>query len=53
MVFCDEAGEPYKPDFLTSRFKRNLEAAELPIVRFHDLRHYVESQVMGSVLTFV
>lgn len=39
MVFCNEAGEPMNPDFVTRSFKRDREAAKLPPIRFHDLRH--------------
>jgi len=39
MVFCDEIGEPYKPDFITSSFQKDTKKAELPEIRFHDLRH--------------
>ena len=39
MVFCDEVGQAYKPDFITTSFRRDLEAAKLPHIRFHDLRH--------------
>jgi integrase len=39
MVFCDEIGQPLKPDFITTSFKRDLERAKLPDIRFHDLRH--------------
>ncbi|MGE5415879.1 MAG: tyrosine-type recombinase/integrase [Acidobacteriota bacterium] len=39
MVFTTEAGEPYKPDYITRSFKNDLEEAKLPEIRFHDLRH--------------
>ena len=39
MVFCDEIGEPLNPDFVSRSFKRDLKAAKLPEIRFHDLRH--------------
>lgn len=39
MVFCDEAGRPMNPDFVSRSFKVDLEKAKLPEIRFHDLRH--------------
>lgn len=39
MVFIDEVGQPLKPDFISISFKRDLQAAKLPNIRFHDLRH--------------
>lgn len=39
MVFCDEVGQPIKPDYVTASFKRDLEQAKLPNIRFHDMRH--------------
>jgi integrase len=38
-VFTNPHGEPVKPDFLTGTFRRLVEAAGLPPVRLHDLRH--------------
>lgn len=39
LVFCNEVGEPMNPDFITRSFKKDLVAAKLPAIRFHDLRH--------------
>jgi integrase len=39
LVFCNEAGQPMNPDFVSRSFKKDLEDAELPVIRFHDLRH--------------
>lgn len=39
MVFCSEIGEPINPEFISRSFKRDLAAAKLPEIRFHDLRH--------------
>lgn len=39
MVFCNEAGEPTNPEFISRSFKRDLKRAILPDIRFHDLRH--------------
>lgn len=39
-VFCNpETGRHIDPDALTSRFKTSRDAAGLPPIRFHDLRH--------------
>lgn len=32
-------GEPINPDFVTHHFQRKLRGTELPMIRFHDLRH--------------
>lgn len=34
-----ENGEPFKPDYVTHSFNRILKENNLPIIRFHDLRH--------------
>lgn len=39
MVFCDEAGQHYKSNFITDSFKKDTKKAKLPEIRFHDLRH--------------
>ncbi len=36
---CD--GTPINPDFVTHHFQRKLKNANLPMIRFHDLRHSV------------
>jgi integrase len=38
-VFCDHFGAPLDPSYQTAMFKAALRHAELPEVRFHDLRH--------------
>ena len=32
-------GEPINPDFVTHHFQRIVKANNLPMIRFHDLRH--------------
>ncbi len=49
MVFCNEAGEPYNPDFISRSFKHDLEAPNLPAIRFHDLRHGHATQLLEMV----
>lgn len=39
LVFTNEAGQPINPDFISRRFHKDLTAAKLPAIRFHDLRH--------------
>ena len=39
MVFPSIVGTPIEPTNLIRRFKKVLAKADLPIVRFHDLRH--------------
>lgn len=38
-VLCEDDGEPIHPDRLTGAFRRLREAAGLPPIRLHDLRH--------------
>ncbi len=39
LMFPNRSGEPMHPWILTTDFTRLLKRAELPLVRFHDLRH--------------
>lgn len=39
LVFCAENGDYLKPHRLSRAFKRSLDAANLPYMRLHDLRH--------------
>jgi integrase len=39
MVFTSTIGTPLAPETLSQHFKATQEAAGLPIIRFHDLRH--------------
>ncbi|MFF3493691.1 tyrosine-type recombinase/integrase [Streptomyces sp. NPDC002795] len=38
-VFVDEVGQPVTPEWITRRFLQLIEAADLPPIRLHDLRH--------------
>lgn len=38
-VFCKEDGQPYRPNYISNRFKTILDRNSLPHIRFHDLRH--------------
>jgi len=39
LVFCTSLGTPLNPNKVVARFKTVLKRAELPEIRFHDLRH--------------
>lgn len=39
LVFCNEIGCPTNPEYISRSFKRDLKKANLPEIRFHDLRH--------------
>lgn len=39
LVFCTSLGTPLNPNKVVDRFKTLLKRAELPEIRFHDLRH--------------
>jgi integrase len=39
LVFCDAFGAPLDPSYQTAIFKKAVEAAGLPAIRFHDMRH--------------
>ncbi|MDR3561222.1 MAG: site-specific integrase [Negativicutes bacterium] len=38
-VWCWEDGRSRSPDHLTHKFQEGMAEAELPVIRFHDLRH--------------
>ena len=41
-------GRPYRPDYITHRFRQLLEERGLPIIRFHDLRHTAGSLLINE-----
>ena len=46
---CTKAdGTPINPDFVTRHFQRVMKAGELPVIRFHDLRHSCASLLHAS-----
>lgn len=55
LVFCTEAGEPINPEFISRTFKRDLGNANLPDIRFHDLRHGHATQLLelGEDITVI
>lgn len=53
LVFCSERGTPLNPSNLNAQFDRLLRAAELPDIRFHDLRHtYAALSIAAGVDLF-
>ena len=49
LVFCTEAGTPITPNgALRSTFERVLRQANLPAIRFHDLRHTCATLLLGE-----
>jgi integrase len=38
-VFCREDGRPFRPEVVNRQFRRHAQAAGLPPIRVHDLRH--------------
>jgi integrase len=43
LIFCQDDGTPYRPDFVTRRFQSIARAARLPVIRLHDGRHIAAS----------
>ncbi|WP_037351054.1 tyrosine-type recombinase/integrase [Anaeroarcus burkinensis] len=39
LIFCNEKGQPFDPTNFVRQFESVLKMAELPRVRFHDMRH--------------
>lgn len=39
LVFCREDGRPFRPEVVNQHFRRHANAAGLPPIRVHDLRH--------------
>ena len=48
LVFARENGAPLRPDWVLDRFHDLTEAAELPRVRLHDLRHLAATLMITS-----
>jgi len=48
LLFVDVAGEPLHPDYLSRRFRKVVDAAELPAIRLHDLRHTHASLLLAA-----
>lgn len=39
LIFCKEDGRPFRPSSINRPFRRIIEKAGVPYIRFHDLRH--------------
>ena len=46
-VIRQEDGSPIRPDSMSRKWRRFLEANSLPPIRFHDLRHYTVSVMLS------
>lgn len=47
-VFKWDNGKMYDPNYLTRKFRRILQKNDLPVIRFHDLRHSCASILLES-----
>ncbi len=47
-VFTMEDGTPVKPDYVSDKFTRLCKAADVPVIRLHDLRHGVVSHLLEA-----
>jgi integrase len=43
LIFCQADGTPWKPDYVSRRFKRIAEDAGLPVIKLHEGRHSAAS----------
>ncbi|MBQ2963860.1 MAG: site-specific integrase [Clostridia bacterium] len=50
-IFKWENGKPYTPDFISRKFHKILVAYNLPVIRFHDLRHSCASLLVANGFT--
>jgi integrase len=41
-------GTPFKPNFITDRFRRIMLKSKLPYIRFHDLRHTAATMLLAQ-----
>jgi integrase len=48
LVFCHATGEPLDPSYQTTIFKKAVEAADLPAIRFHDMRHTAATMLLAK-----
>ena len=48
LVFANPTGGPLDPSHQTTTFKRALEKAALPVIRFHDLRHTAATLLLSK-----
>ena len=43
LIFCKDDGTPYRPDYVTRRFKSLAGQAGLPVIKLHEGRHSAAS----------
>lgn len=48
LVFRQPNGAPHRPDYYSDRFARLARKAELPPIRFHDIRHSYATMMLAS-----
>jgi integrase len=48
LVFCHANGEPLDPSYQTATFKKAAEAAGVPVIRFHDMRHTAATVLLAK-----
>ncbi len=48
LVFCNPTGGPVDPSWQVAVFKTALREAELPVIRFHDLRHTAATLLLAE-----
>ena len=45
-MFTNEVGEPIRPDSVGQAFRRLVDAADVPVIHLHDLRHTHASHLL-------
>jgi len=48
LIFCQDDGAPYKPDYVTRRFQRLAALAGLPVMKLHEGRHSAAYQFRAA-----
>jgi integrase len=48
LVFTNAIGQPMRPEGVSARFNRDRDAAGIPPVRFHDLRHSAATMMLAE-----
>jgi integrase len=43
LIFCKDDGTPWRPDYVSRRFKALARAAGLPVIKLHEGRHSAAS----------
>lgn len=49
-ICCWDNGKAFDPNYVSKKFFKLVRQLDYPIIRFHDLRHYVELNIMVSDL---